>query len=247
MKNKQKAVLKILVLIPLLFLSIVHSIKGQSLDKILVTADSLFSQRQYTQSLELYKEILAHDAYSESVLLKMAFIEEGLGRVSESLYYLNLYYLASDDPTALSKIEEVANQHKLFGYKPTQGRQIQFLLRSSYDLITKIIVGFICLLFGVAVYQKRRQKNPMPVAIVLLAALGVFFLHVNFSQQTSLGIINANSTYLMSGPSAGASVVDIVGEGHMLDLLDKKDVWIHVKWMNQDAYIKEDKVLEIEL
>lgn len=245
MKNKQKTVLKILNLI--LAVSLVGNLSAQSFDKLVGKADSLFAKKQYTQSLDIYKEIVARDKYSESILLKMAFIEEGLGRISESLYYLNLYYIASNDKTALDKMEDVANRHKLYGYKPSQARRLQFLLRSNYDLITKVLLGSAFILFGFSFYWKRKQKNPMPSAVFLLALLALLFFHINFSQKTNLGIVSTNSTYLMSGPSAGASVVDIVGEGHLLDLLDKDDVWVHVKWMNQDAYIREDKILEIEL
>jgi hypothetical protein len=51
----------------------------------------------------------------------------------------------------------------------------------------------------------------------------------------------------MSGPSAGSSVVEIIDEGHLLDVLGKKDIWVHTKWMNQDVYVKEDQILMIEL
>ena len=43
------------------------------------------------------------------MLLKMAYIQEGLNHVGQALYYLNLYYLASKDKSVLGKMEELAN------------------------------------------------------------------------------------------------------------------------------------------
>jgi hypothetical protein len=195
----------------------------------------------------LYKEVLAEHKYSESMLLKMAFIQEGLGKLSESLYYLNLYYLSSDDEQAQAKMSDLATKHRLQGYKPDQTKQFYILLRKNSDTIIKVLAGVIAFFFALLIYQKKRQKSPMPVAITLLALIALLFLHVNFSKESSSGIVHKNSTYLMSGPSAGSSVINIVDAGHLLDILDKKDVWLHVKWMNEDAYLKEDQVLMIQL
>ena len=230
-----------------MLLFIAFNLQAQSVDSLLPRADSLFNQKRYTQSMDLYKQILSQDRYSESILLKLAFIEEGLGQISQSLYYLQLYYLASNDENALLKMEEMAEQHNLYGYKPGQARQIYFLLRANFNMIAKVLLGLSVFLFALLLYRKRKQKQPLATAISLLIVLSMLFLHVNFSQRINLGIVSQNATYLMSGPSAGSSVVGIVSEGHLLDLLDKKDVWVHVKWMNQDAYIKEDKILKIEL
>ncbi|MFZ1806033.1 MAG: hypothetical protein WAU36_02370 [Cyclobacteriaceae bacterium] len=244
MKNKQKAVSNILVLI--LFLLSTH-LSAQSSDGLIKKADSLFAAKQYTQSLDLYKEVMDKHEYSEAMLLKMAFIQEGLGQISESLYYLNLYHLVSEDELALSKMEELAKMHRLQGYSTSESWQVSLLFKKYYDMILKVLMGCAILLLALLIYLKRKRLNPMPVAITLSAFMALLFFHVNFSQNTNSGIVHYNSTYLMSGPSAGSSVIEIIGEGHLLDILDKKDVWVHTKWMNQDVYIKEDQILKVEL
>ncbi len=244
MKNKQNVISKILVLI--LFLLTTHLI-AQPTTQMVQKADSLFAAKQYTQSLELYKEVLKQHKYSESMLLKMAFIQEGLGQISEALYFLNLYYQASDDALALSKIEELAKKHHLQGYSSSQSKQISLLFKKYYGTILKLLAGCTILLFALLIYLRRQGLNQMPVAISILASLALLFYHVNFSQRSNSGIIHYNSTYLMSGPSAGSSVVEIIDEGHLLDVLGKKDIWVHTKWMNQDVYVKEDQILMIEL
>jgi len=51
----------------------------------------------------------------------------------------------------------------------------------------------------------------------------------------------------MSGPSAGANVVALVGEGHKIIIKDKKDVWLKVEWLHKEAYIKENQVMKVQL
>jgi hypothetical protein len=52
------------------------------------------------------------------MLLKMAFVKEGLGDYSNALYYLNLYYLKTYDKKVLKKMENLAERyHKLEGYE----------------------------------------------------------------------------------------------------------------------------------
>lgn len=245
MKNKQKAVSKILTLV--LILSSLATAKAQLPEATVIKADSLFARKQYTQSLELYQEVLSQHNYSKSMLLKMAFIQEGLGHISESLYYLNLYYLASNDQQALTKMEEMAKKHKLIGYQGNQFRFLYSFLRENNLTIIMVSVSLIIFLFVLLLYQKRQNKNPLPTSIFLLLPVAILFFQINLGHQTNVGIVKGNATYLMSGPSAGSSVVTIINEGHLLDVLDKKDVWIHTKWMNQDVYLKEDQVLMIEL
>src|SRR5689334_22771820 len=99
MKNKQKGGVEILIIIALIFL---HAplLKAQPSAQITKAADSLFRARQYSQSFELYKAILEQHYYSPAILLKMAYIQEGLGHLGRSMYYLNLYYQATDDKQA---------------------------------------------------------------------------------------------------------------------------------------------------
>src|SRR5690349_20074349 len=70
---------------------------------LLQHADSLFQQKRYTQSFEIYNKLFQSRQYSPAMLLKMAYVQEGLNRISQSAYYLNLYYLATQDESALTK------------------------------------------------------------------------------------------------------------------------------------------------
>ena len=116
MKILQTPFLKNVITSAILALSL-YNVCAQSHTAELKKADSLFQAKQYTQSFELYTSVLKEKQYSPAMLLKMAYIQEGLGHTSMSLYYLHLYYLASHDDQALTKMEEIASKNGLEGYQ----------------------------------------------------------------------------------------------------------------------------------
>src|SRR5688500_9317335 len=80
-------------------------------------ADSLFAQHQYTEAFKIYQQLLhRQEKYSPQMLLKMAFIQEGLKNYTQALYFLHLYHTKYPSRLALRKIEELARAHKLTGY-----------------------------------------------------------------------------------------------------------------------------------
>ena len=69
----------------------------------LKTADSLFITKKYTQSLDHYEQILKQGQYTPAMLLKMAYVHEGLNEIGSAMYYLNLYHIATNDKMVLWK------------------------------------------------------------------------------------------------------------------------------------------------
>lgn len=211
-------------------------------------ADSLFTSRQYARSLDLYQQLLANHQYSPMMLLKMAYIQEGLQHLGSALYYLNLYYLVSEDEQALSKMEEMASKNNLEGYTPTETMRIRALLQENFAQITFALGSILIFLFAIIYYQKVKLKRKAHmVGFSFLFFAGLLFVHVNFSRPMDRGVIAGPSTYLMSGPSSGASVVNIIGEGHQLQITGKQDVWVKVRWQDKDVYVKENAILQVQI
>lgn len=241
----QTRLLKILLLsLSLVFgsLSMVH---GQVM---LSTADSLFRAKQYTQSFELYHQLFKSHRYSHAMLLKMAYIQEGLGHISKSIYYLQLYYQASHDEYALKKITELADKNRLEGYAADNQPLFRTTWHRYSSSISVALFAMVVLFLAMLLYQKRKyQQKPLWPAFGILVFITLLFVQVNFSQNINQGIVNQVSTYLMSGPSAGSSVAAIIGEGHQLKITGKKDVWLRVQWMDKEVFVKEDKVMRAVL
>ncbi|HWA34508.1 MAG TPA: hypothetical protein VG737_10285 [Cyclobacteriaceae bacterium] len=224
----------------LFFLFITFSGFSADTPSLLTKADSLYAAKQYTQAFERYEVIFAGGRYSPAMLLRMAYIQEGLSHLGESLYYINLYFLASNDTQALKKMEELAEKNKLEGYQNSDSKKLQALLQEHFTTITLLLVAAALLMLALMFYLRTRKNiRPAFPATVLAFILVVLFIHINFSPMPDRGIVASPRTYLMSGPSAGSSLVAIIGEGHQLEIKGKKDVWLRVQWKDREAYVKE--------
>lgn len=217
-------------------------------NSLLSRADSLFEQKRYTQSFEIYTSLFEQKQYTAAMLLKMAYIQEGLNHISQSVYYLNLYYLASQDESALVKLEELADKYRLEGYATSDFDKVLLIYKQNKELITYGLVSAILFLTILMSVQRLRFKTkPYVVWVLLIIVSVVSFLHLNFSDRKSSAIITNNNTYLMDGPSSGASVISIVRDGHRVQVLGKEDVWLKVQWGDGEAYIKENNLLQVRL
>ncbi len=236
----QTQILKILVLI-----GIPLAIQGQN-NAILQKADSLFSSKQYTQSFRLYDSLLRDKKYSPAMLLKMAYIKEGLNQ-SRALYYLDLYHQATDDEQTLAKMEELADKYDLEGYKPTAQSQLNAWIHKNSDSIKWVIATVLFFFFAWVVFQKKRNESlVVPAFLLTITAIGLAWF-INLGEPRPLVVVSQSPVYLMSGPSAGASVVDIVEEGHRLTVSGEKDVWLRVTWREKVAFIKKSNTISAAL
>lgn len=237
--------LKILPTTLFLFLSCAAHSQTIALD--LKRADSLFKARQYTQSFDNYQLVWNKKYYTPAMLLKMAYIQEGLGHVSRSIYYLQHYHKITHDQQALEKIEELAAKNKLEGYKADTFLMALSTLRQYHITIMGVLAAFAALFMALIVFQKRKKIQPIGAFVGLVFFLLLIFVQTNWVDVKRQGIVSQPATYLMSGPSAGASVVAIIEEGHQLKIKGKKDVWLRVEWLDQDVYIKEDRLLKSDI
>lgn len=225
-----------------------HAFCEPSIEKIHI-ADSLFAGKKYTQAFELYEDIQNSDQKaSPAMLLKMAFIKEGLGDFSNALYYLNLYYLKTYKKKALKKMENLAEQNKLSGYNYDD---VEFFLNiyHQYHLhIDFFIIGLVFMFFGILFYQKRtnRIKSNLPGIIYGCLLLVLLFIN-NYGREHTKALITSSKTHLMKGPSPGADVIDVISKGHRVDILGRDDVWVKISWNDHEAYIKAINIKPIKL
>lgn len=240
------------VLIILLSLSLLttgsFTVCAQPVNDQLLKADSLFQLKRYTQSFELYQSLFEQAQYTPAMLLKMAYIEEGLNHIARSAYYLNLYYLATHDEAAANKLEELALKYRLEGYEASESDRILALYHKNASIITWVLTSVIgCLLLVIAIQRIGFHQKPVVGWGFLLAVTLIFTVHFNFGGRVAQGVIANNQTYIMTGPSAGASVLAIVRDGHRVTITGKKDVWLKVSWGEKNGYIREDQVMRLSL
>ena len=221
--------------------------QNSSAQEDLLLADSLFAAGKYTESFELYETILrSHQQLSQGMLLKMAFIKEGLGDFSQALYYLNLYYANTSDKRALRKMEELARQHQLQGYQFTD---LEFFRTFFQRFNLHIIFGLVAtalFIFSLIVWQKRRGLQPVGTGVVFVLLLGLLFTVINFGRGDNRAIILTDQAYLREAPSSAADVVGIIGKGHRVQVYRQNDVWVKIKWEDRKVYVRENHLARIE-
>lgn len=248
MKIIQRGCLKIVVLTIILHLSASPLADAQIYRFRLQTADSLFQAKRYTQSLEHYEEILSQQYYTPAMLLKMAYIYEGLNQMGSAMYCLNLYYLATNDEAVLTKMDEIARKFNLEGYETTDADRFWSFYLENHLWISFSLAALVILVISIMFHTRTRlHKRPIGSAIAAVLLCAILFLHQHYGSVRSQAIIASATTYLMDGPSAGASVVNIVGDGHRVQVLGKKDVWLKIRWDDEVAYVKQHAVKQLKL
>ncbi len=238
----QRRVIKILIILAISFFGSCELSLAQVSTYRLKQADSLFQIKQYVQSLEQYQTILLQKQYTNSMFLKMAFIQEGLGHIGSALYYLNLYYISSHDQSVSDKMEELAAKYNLTGYEYTDRHKVYSWYQEYRIYLSFAFTALAIFLLSVVIFLKQSKRSVILTSVFLTVVLAGFLLHVNMGKTLSSGIISDNHTYIMSGPSSGADVVTVIDEGHRFDVIGKTDVWLKIKWNGEIAFVKENNL-----
>jgi hypothetical protein len=232
------------------FLLMFFSMQGfsQTSSHRLRTADSLFQTKRYTQSFQHYEEMLKQNQFTAAMLLKMAFIKEGLLQIGESMYYLNLYFIATHDEAALDKMKELASKYNLEGYEASETDKLLTSYYDNYNNISFAVLALLVLAFALTFFTRFRLRRKPVISFALVAFFGAtLFIHLFYGERIQTGIITNSSTYLMTGPSSAANVIEIINDGHKVEVIGQKDVWLKIKWAGDVVYVKRNTVVPIRL
>ena len=220
---------------------------AQSVTNDIKEADSLFSVRRYTQSLRIYEKIYEESQEATpAMLLKMAYSNEAMGNLGKTFLYLNDYYRLTGDEDVLKKMEQLASVNGLVGYDMSQFDQAKKIVE-DYKLQTLGVLFALSLLILGMIFRKiRKHKKKSPsLAISLVIVLALVFYVTNLNSNKTKALVMQNNAYLMTGPSAAAELIEVVGQGHKVEVIGKKDIWYEIKWRGQRAYIRENNLREL--
>ncbi|UXX78815.1 SH3 domain-containing protein [Reichenbachiella carrageenanivorans] len=247
MSKKQNNIFNFITILFVSFLMTPFFSFGGEIEGKLARADSLFKLQKYTESFEIYDELMTEqNEASPQMLMKMAYIKEGLGDYSQALIYLNKYYLQTSDKRAQNKMQELADEHELFGFSLTDTTRFKGLANKYYLAFNILLFSVVLFLIIVVLYRKFKSgSNAKPYAISAVVVLLAFFWLSNFGLNDSQAIIVKDHAYLMTGPSAGADLVEVVKKGHRLMIINDEGIWVKVLWNGQDAYIRSSMIKQI--
>ncbi len=217
---------------------------SENILKNLVSADSLFEKKQYTESMELYERFLHSGYYTPRMLIRLSLIKEGLGDYTYALYYLNIYYAKIPDKNVLKKMDELAARYNLQGY---DYNDLVFFISVYHRYYTSIIIAFLAasMLFLIYLYVKKKEKSGMGLRpLLFMFILGAVYVISNYDIIPQRAIIN-NDASLMSAPSSGAELIGHIKKGHRVTIKSRKDIWCKIEWNDQIAFVRENNLLFI--
>ncbi|MEQ6167748.1 MULTISPECIES: SH3 domain-containing protein [unclassified Ekhidna] len=231
--------IKVRLFLGILFCCAIVDLNAQN--PLLNRADSLFSQQKYTEALSLYEKIYDSDQASSAMLLKMAFIQDGLNDYAEALFYLDKYYQLSADRNVVGKIEALAEANDLKGYQYNDTHYFLALLEKYRIQFTLLFLAVSLLLLVYLIRKAKEDDKPIAAGIIQIMVVAMIFA-INNIHGTTRGIIVSNNTLLRSGPSAGAEPLEVLSKGHKVKVLDQDDVWTKVQWDGQEVYVRRGRI-----
>jgi len=216
----------------------------QSLEKELVKADSLYEKKQYISAIKIYEKIYNEGNSSPAMLLKLARIEEGMGNLGQSMFYLEKYHQFTKDEKVIDYLKETAESKKAIGFDYGLSYKADLFYKEwkiYFQLLFSIII-----IFGLGMiikHQNSLQKKKTYFSTSLISILIVAFLN-NYNGKSEAIVIGSHS-YLLEGPSAGSNLVEKVSAPAKIQVKNQVDVWSKVVFEDKEAYIKTSNIKKL--
>lgn len=216
----------------------------QSLEKELVKADSLYEKKQYISAIKIYKKIYNEGNSSPAMLLKLARIEEGMGNLGQSMFYLEKYYQFTKDEKVIDYLKETSENKKAIGFDYGFTYQANLFYKEwkvYFQLLLSILIFFS--LGMIIKHQNSLQKKKTYFAIALIPILIVAFLN-NYNGKSEAIVISSPS-YLLEGPSSGSNLIEQISVPAKIQVKNQVDVWSKVIFEDKEAYIKTSRIKKL--
>jgi len=237
----QKVTFKFLILVfGALLISSYHTFANPS-ESELIKADSLYTNKQYTEAIKIYEELFSAGYASPNMLLKLARVNEGSANYGATIFYLEKYYQLTADERILEHIEKITSDNDIegFNYELPFYANYYYKSYSKFILLTLILITVVFLAFWLQ--NKKERKSFATAAIITLVLVAA----VNNYKGQDYGIITDTPGFLMEGPSAGADVITKLDQPTKLPLKGRVDIWTKTKIEDKEAYIKSEHLKKL--
>ena len=211
-------------------------------DKYLLNeGDSLFKLRKYVDAKKIYENLYYEKNYfSDAMLLKLSFIEEGIGNYEKALIYLSKHYYQTHNKETSTKIKSIAKKNELIGFEQNDLSLILNAYNKNIYLIHSILV--IILVLYLIIGEKKDTSYHIRFMIISVLVLAI----MNFNLTKKQGIVDQDNTYIMNGPSSGSDVYSIIKKGNKLKISKEYSIWYEVIFENKKKYIRKKNISLID-
>ncbi len=228
----------------IIFFFLSGSLFGQSLYSELKSADSLYINKKYSESYAKYLHIFEQGKYTPQMLLKMAYVKEGLGEIPEALYYLNVYYVNFPGRNILKKMESLAETKNIEGYEYNDLNYFLYLYYRYKSEIIASLVGILFLFFlGSVTNRVMFNRIPVTSPYLFLFLTALVYVFINYSDLLFYrGIVINEKVMVMNDASAGANVLTTLPKGTRIHIWGDQDIWYKVRWNGSSAYVRKNNL-----
>ena len=242
LKNRSMYMNTIIKIKVLIFFLIFFTMNIFAHEKYLLNkGDSLFKLKKYVDAKKLYENLFYEKNYfSDAMLLKLSFIEEGIGNYDKALIYLSKHYNQTHNKETSAKIKSIAKKNDLIGFEQNDLSLILDFYNKNIYLIHSLIVVFLVLYL---IFGKKKSINSLTIFIII-SVLILIIMNTNFTKKE--GIISEDNAYIMNGPSSGSDVYSIINKGNKLKISNNTSIWYEVIFENKKKYIRKKNISLID-
>jgi len=237
--------LKKLYLFFLFWTFLSQPILAQNNSRVLAKADSLFETGAFEKAYPLYRQVLRQEKFvSTRLLLRMAYIQEGLERYPAALYYLSLAQARQPQAATWRKMTDLAQNYRLTGYTDTWQQQLLITFRRYYYRVLQVLlVGAV--IGGTLLVIRHRQIGSSWWSIYA-SYIVLIIIYLNIFGPEKVGIVSQSTAALMAAPSPGATWLTTAAAGDRLVVVGQRDIWYEVQWRGQSAYIRRYDLMLVQ-
>jgi len=208
---------------------------------LLNQGDSLFKLRKYVDAKKIYENLYHEKNYfSDAMLLKLSFIEEGIGNYDKALIYLSKHYYKTHNKETSVKIKSIAKKNELIGFEQNDLSLILNFYNKNIYLIHSLLVVFLILYL---IIGEKESVNSLS-RFFLITVLILVVINLNLTKKE--GIIFKDNTYIMNGPSSGSDVYSMINKGNKLRISNENSIWYEVIFENKKKYIRKKNISLID-
>ena len=212
----------------------------------LIKADSLFNLNKYSESKVLYDSIFyKKNKYSNSMLLKMATIEENLGNYEKSIYYLELFQKNKNENKVLDKINNIVDNKNLNGFENSDKKIFINIYKKYRSNILALLLTLISIIFIVNLVRYFR-KNVINFILPFFYISSVLSLLIINIKPPSDAIVFKDYTFIMKEPSSGSDLYSILNKGDKLIVSKDLEVWYEIILDGKKRYVRKKNVRLID-
>jgi tetratricopeptide (TPR) repeat protein len=216
---------------------------AQDVDSLFVKANKFYQNEQYTQALQLYKDIENKNVASEELFFNMANAYFKTNQAAPSIYYYEkALQLDPNDEDILFNLD-YANRMIIDNIEPlpkSLGQKFRenVILRFTYNtwavmaVVFALLFALLFLLYHFSNYtSKKRLFFITSIVSASLVLINVFFAHQNKSitESTKYAIVFSQKADVKSAPTISSEINFELHEGTKVKVVESLDNWKKIK------------------